>query len=163
MANGVIRQDQNKQKLAQYLHASRFSPAIYAMLRAIKQNNLTTFPGLISQLISKHLSKNVATSKGHLDQEFRYLRSTKSSIVDPMKSPPDMNIASSQEENNSVTNNILCSIFDTQELVSKAYYNQTGNFPVRSISDRQYIFFYCITMIPIVYMPSLSSPDTHPT
>ena len=72
-------------------------PSKSTLLRAIRKNHLITFLGLTTNLISKHLPKSESASKGHLDQEFKNLRSTKT------KNQPDIpendeTIAPLQEE-----------------------------------------------------------------
>ena len=57
--------------MAKYLSGALFSPSKSTLLRAIRKEHLISFPGLTTNLISKHLPKQVATSKGHLDQEFK--------------------------------------------------------------------------------------------
>ena len=90
MSNGVLKLDKTKAELAQYLSSALLSPAKSTLLWAINNNHLITFPGLISSLISKHLPKSVVTSKGHLDQEFKNLRSTKTSTPAAPPLPPLM-------------------------------------------------------------------------
>ena len=76
-ANGILRTDKSKQELATYLHATLCSPVPSTLLRAIHCHHLTTFPGLETNLISKHLPTSLATILGHQDQEAKHLRSTK--------------------------------------------------------------------------------------
>jgi hypothetical protein len=68
-ANGMLGTDKPKQELAKCLHAALGSQAPSALLRAIRSTHLTTFPGLTTNLISKHLPKSLATVLGHQDQE----------------------------------------------------------------------------------------------
>ena len=135
MANGIIRQKQTKQYLAEYLSAACFSPPKSTLLCAIKNNHFTSWPGMTSELISKHLPKSISTEKGHLDQERRNLQSTKNTTS---MNEEDMN--PKQEINNIRTNDIMCSIFDTEELNSKSYSDQTGKFPITSSRGNKYIF-----------------------
>ena len=130
MANGIIRQNQTKKELAQYLSASLLAPANSTLLRAIRRKHLISWPGLTTQLITKHLPKSLATAKGHLDQESKNLQSTKI----------DEDIVPSQEPNNIKTHDILCAIFDSTELASKSYSDQTGKFPIKSSQGNQYVF-----------------------
>jgi hypothetical protein len=75
-ANGILCTDKPKQELAAYLHATLGSPASSTLLGAIRRGHLTTIPGLTTNLIYKHLSKSIATTLGHQDQEAKHLRST---------------------------------------------------------------------------------------
>ena len=45
----------------------------------MENNHFTTWPGLTTKLIGKHLTKKIRTAKGHLNQERRHLQSTKPS------------------------------------------------------------------------------------
>jgi hypothetical protein len=76
-ANGILRLDKPKQELATYLHATLGSPVSSTLLQAIRNGSLITFPGLTTNLITKHLPKSLATVLGHQDQEAKHLRSTK--------------------------------------------------------------------------------------
>jgi hypothetical protein len=85
-ANGILRTDKVKCELAEYLHGTLGGPVPSTLLRAIRQGQLTTFPGLTTSLISKHLSKKITTSLGHQDQESKNIRSTKTTL--PQPAPP---------------------------------------------------------------------------
>ena len=78
----------------------------------------------------------MATAKGHLDQEAKYLRSTSSH----QDNNNDEYIAPKQEDENICTHDIICAVIDSKTLNSKSYSNQTGCFPVKSSSGNQYIF-----------------------
>lgn len=88
-------------------------------------------------MIAKHLPKRIATAKGHLDQEFKNLRSTKSTPPPDIQDPDDPDISLPQEPENSNTQNMLCTVIDSAELKDKSYSDQTGKFPVRSASGNQ--------------------------
>eukprot|EP00957_Ditylum_brightwellii_P128002 9761882-Ditylum_brightwellii.AAC.1 len=45
--------------------------------KAIRRGYFTTWPGLTEKLVQKHLPKSDATTKGHLDQQRKNIRSTK--------------------------------------------------------------------------------------
>jgi hypothetical protein len=59
-----------------YLHATTFSPVKSTWIKAIKNENFASWSGLIEQAIEKHVSKSLATVKGHLNQQRMYARST---------------------------------------------------------------------------------------
>ena len=77
VANGVLHLDQTKQEFAQYLSAIYMGPVSSTLLRAIRKKHMTTWSGLTINLINKHLLKLIYIAKGHLDQEAKNLRSTK--------------------------------------------------------------------------------------
>ena len=58
-------QTTTKPKLAEYHHQSLFAPPTSTILKAIKNNQLTSFPGLDETLL-KHLPPSTATYKGHM-------------------------------------------------------------------------------------------------
>jgi hypothetical protein len=58
----------NKGALVHYLHKALFSPMKYAMLQAIKDGHLITWPGLTEDAINKHLKLTPATAMGHMSQ-----------------------------------------------------------------------------------------------
>ena len=102
MANGIIRQNQTKAELAQYLSTSCFTPALSTLMIAICRKHLLPWPGLTIRLMAKHLPKSIATAEGHLGQEAKKLQST--SI--------DKDIEPDQELDNERTHAILCTIID---------------------------------------------------
>ena len=52
-------------------------PKTSTLLRAVENNNLTTWPALTTRSITKYLPKSVETALVHLDQEGKNQRSTK--------------------------------------------------------------------------------------
>ena len=74
--NVIIRKRQSKQDLAKFLCGALFSPRPSTIKKAIKNNFLTTFPGLTEKLIDKHLPISIPTEMGHLRQEKQHLQST---------------------------------------------------------------------------------------
>ena len=73
--NYVIKEDKTKLEMAQYLHAALFSPCIKTLQQVIYRGNLISWP--IENLnFNKFIKTTVATEKGHLDQEHKYLNST---------------------------------------------------------------------------------------
>jgi hypothetical protein len=60
----------------QFLHAGLFSPVKSTLLKAIRNGHLATFPGLTVANVNKFLPKSMATSKGHLNQTRKNVRST---------------------------------------------------------------------------------------
>lgn len=76
-SNIIIRQKQSKQDLARYLHATCLSPTVSTFTTAIANNNFASWPGLTTNLISKHLLKSIYTYQGHFHAEKQVLQSTK--------------------------------------------------------------------------------------
>ena len=74
MAN--VYETSTQADLAQYLHQCLFSPTPATLIKAINNDQLLSFPGLTSELITKHLPPSTATAKGHMHQSRQGIRST---------------------------------------------------------------------------------------
>jgi hypothetical protein len=73
----------NTGALVHYLHKALFSPTKYALLQAVKNGHLITWPGLTEDDIHKHLKLTPATAMGQMNQRREKIRSTsKAPIVD---------------------------------------------------------------------------------
>jgi hypothetical protein len=68
--------------LINYLHATAFSPVKSTWIKAIKNGNFSSWPGLTEHAVEKRFSKSTATVKGHFNQQRMYARSTQ-----PKKEP----------------------------------------------------------------------------
>jgi hypothetical protein len=64
------------QALVNYLQKAMFSPTKYALLQAVKNGHLTTWPGLTERAIKKHLKMTPATAMGHMNQRRQQILST---------------------------------------------------------------------------------------
>ena len=136
-ANGILRLDKSHAELALYHHTTLGSPAVSTLLRAIRRGHLATFPGLTTNLITKHLPKSIATTLGHQDQEAKNIRSTRSISLSPIaSSDPDVDIAPPTEPR---SHQIAIALLDNQPLL-KSYSDQTGRFHVPSSRGNNYIF-----------------------
>ena len=136
LANGAIKNVKTKQDLAEFLHACAYSPEPSTLLRAIERGHFTSWPGLTSSLVTKHLPKSLATSKGHLRMEQQNIQSTK--ITSNLPIETSLDIAPSQEPNNARTNVVFTALLPTNDL-KKSYSDQTGRFPVQSSRGYQYV------------------------
>jgi hypothetical protein len=102
-----------------YLHQCCHSRTTSAFIKAIDNNFLTTWPGLTSDLVRKHLPKLDATIKGHLRQTFKNKRSTNKMIV-PAPTP---SISQEPTPTPTRTNHVYVSAI---EATGKIYMDQTG-------------------------------------
>ena len=70
MANNMVNtlDTISRQDIAQFHHQALGSPPNASILRVLTKypDELTTFPGLTSELITKHLPPSTATAKGHM-------------------------------------------------------------------------------------------------
>jgi hypothetical protein len=76
-ANGIIQTTKTKADLAAFLHGCAFSPSPTTLLRAISRGHFINWPGMTVELISRHLPKSMATSKGHLRMQQKNIQSTR--------------------------------------------------------------------------------------
>ena len=67
--NYIITKDKSKTDLVRYLHATAFSPSITTFIKAIKNENFITWPGIDTLNFATLLGTTKATELGHLDQE----------------------------------------------------------------------------------------------
>jgi hypothetical protein len=67
IANNVYEL-RNTGALVHYLHKALFSPTKSAMLQAVKDGHLITWPGLTEDVINKHLRLTPATAMAHMNQ-----------------------------------------------------------------------------------------------
>ena len=118
----IIRKRQLKKDLANFLSKSLFSPRLSTLKKAIKNNFLSSFPGLTETLVDKHLLPSVATEFGHLKQEKQHLQSTSTMVSD------DNDFFPPRDEK---TRDIIYAITEyNQKDVAAA--DLTGRFPYRS-------------------------------
>ena len=122
-----IHELRTKQNIVQYLHQAAGSPVPSTWIKAIDSGFFTTWPGLTSDLVKKHLPKSLATAKGHLRQERQGLRSTQPSPV-PLAIP--------DPEPNTRTHVVFMKPI---EITGKIYSDQTGRFPLTSSRGNKYI------------------------
>jgi hypothetical protein len=83
--------DNNNQKdLINYLHAACFSPVKSTWIKAIKNGNFSSWPGLNEHSVEKYLSKSTSTAKGHLNQHRQNARTTKIKDAQLLDSDADL-------------------------------------------------------------------------
>ena len=88
-----VHQSSTKAETAQFYHQSLFSPPAVTLLKAVNNDQLNSFPGLVPALL-KHLSPSTVTAKRHMHKNRKGLRSTtstKQDIADARLDVADMN------------------------------------------------------------------------
>jgi hypothetical protein len=75
VANNVYELS-NTGALVNYLRKSMFIPTKSALLQAVKNGHVITWPGLTEQAINKHLKLTPATTMGHMNQRRQNIIST---------------------------------------------------------------------------------------
>jgi hypothetical protein len=86
IANNVYEL-RNTGALVHYLHKALFSPTKSAMLQAVKNGHLITWPGLTEHAINNHLKLTTATAMGHMNQRRHNIRSTSKASIETQQSP----------------------------------------------------------------------------
>jgi hypothetical protein len=108
-----------------------FSPTKSALLQAVKNGHLVTWPGLTEQAINKHLKMMSATAMGHMNQRPQNIRSTsKDSIISDME---DKSVTPASL--GSKTHFVYAVVVDQGQL----YTDISGKFPVRSSKGNWYV------------------------
>jgi hypothetical protein len=117
-----------------FLHKALLSPSISTLLKAISNNQLTTWSGMTTENVKKHLPKSIATTLGHQDQTRKNTRSTqpKPPIERELEHEPDPTIPPQR------THQIFTAIVDSG--TGQIYTDQTGRFPVTSSRGNKYLF-----------------------
>jgi hypothetical protein len=108
-----------------------FSPTKSALLQAVKNGHLITWPGLTEQAINKHLKMMPATAMRHMNQLRQSIRSNSkvsitSDIEDEALTPAGLG---------SKTHLVYAVVIDQGQL----YTDLTGRFPVRSSKGNWYV------------------------
>jgi hypothetical protein len=117
IANNVYEL-RNKGALVHYLHKALFSPTKSAMLQAVKDGHLITWPDLTEDAINKHLKLTPATTMGHMNQRRQNIRSTLKAPIEKQPTP-DTDLGSK-------THLVYAVVVDQGQL----YTDLTGKFPV---------------------------------
>ena len=130
--NYIITKDKSKTILAQYLHATAFSPPLSTFDYAIKNGNFITWPGIDNLNFKKLIDTTTALEKGHMDQERKKLQSTQ---PDEDYFPPHTAV-----KNYELYAKIVNAHPTSTHLKEKAYSDLTGRFPHMSSRGNQYLF-----------------------
>jgi hypothetical protein len=126
IANNVYEL-RNTGALVHYLHKALFSPMKSALLQAVKDGHLITWPGLTEYAIHKHLNLTPATAMGHMNQRRQNIMSTsKTLIADAPTADTDLGTK---------THLVYAVLVDQGQL----YMDLTGKFPVRSSKGNAYV------------------------
>ena len=156
MANGIMRQRQTKVELAKYLSGSCFGPAKSTLVRAIKNNHLTSWPDMAQELINKHLPTG-ATAKGHLNQESKkYNQQKLKSIL--LSTTSDLHRRTTTQKQMTLSATFL----KRANLTPRVILTKLGNF--RELQpNATNIFLSCLITIRTSYTWCRSKVGTHNT
>jgi hypothetical protein len=153
VANSVYEL-RNTGALVHYLHKALFSPTKSALLKAVKNRHIVTWPGLTEEAINKHLKLTPATAMGQMNQRRQNIRSTsKTPITAAIENVPETNINLGTK-----THLVYAVLVDQGQL----YTDLTGKFPVRSRKGNSYVmvcYVYDCNYVKVVPMKSRSASD----
>jgi hypothetical protein len=136
--------------LFNYLHKALFSPTQSAMLQAVKDGHLITWPGLTEDAINKHLKLTPATNMGHINQWRQNIRSTSKEPFEKQQTP--------DKDLGSKTHLVYAVVVDQGQL----YTDLTGKFPVRSSKGNSYVmvcYIYDCKYVKVIPMKSRSASE----
>jgi hypothetical protein len=149
IANNVYEL-RNTGALVHYLYKALFSSTKSALLQAVKDVHLITWPGLTEDAILKHLKLTPATAMGHMNQRRQNIRSTsKTPIAD--EPTPDTDLGTK-------THLVYAVVVDQGQL----YTDLTGKFPVRSSKGSSYVmvcYVYDCNYVKLIPMKSRSASE----
>jgi hypothetical protein len=137
-----------------YLHMAMFSPTKSALLQAVKNDRLITWPGLTEQAINTHLKITPATTTGHMNQCRQNIRSTS-------KTPITFDMEDEEvtpEGLGTKTHLVYAVVVDQGQL----YTYLTGRFPVRFSKGNWYVmvcYAYDCNYIKVVITKSRSASE----
>jgi hypothetical protein len=140
----------NTGALVHYLHNALFSPTKSAMLQAVKDGHLITWPGLTADAINKHLKLTPATTMGHMNQRRQKIRSTPKAPIEKQQ-PPDTDLGKN-------THLVYAVVVDQGQL----YTDLPGKFPVRSSKGNSYVmvcYIYDCNYFKVIPMNSRSASE----
>jgi hypothetical protein len=117
--------------LVNYLQKAMFSPTKSALLQAVKNGHITTWPGLTEQAMNKNLKMTPATTMGHMNQWRQNIHSTAKHTI------------TSDLEDDTITSPALGGkthlVYAVVVYQGQLYKDLTGRFPVRSSKGNWYV------------------------
>ena len=118
-------------ELAMFYHQVLCSPPKSTLMKAIKNGQLRTFPGLTYELIRDYLPESTATDKGHMIRKRSGVQSTRNQrqeILDARKQVDDMNPP--QEAFTAIDDEMFCFAMLADKNEGTVYSDLAGKFPV---------------------------------
>jgi hypothetical protein len=140
----------NTGALVHYFHKALFSPTKSAMLQAVKDGHLITWPGLTEAAINTHLKLTPATAMGHMNQRRQNIRSTPKAPVETQQTP--------DTDLDTKNHLVYAVVVDPGQL----YTDLTGKFLVRSSKGNSYVmlcYIYDCNYVKVIPMKSRSASE----
>ena len=127
-------------ELVRYLHACAGFPTKPSWIKAIKNGQYASWPGLTVKAVAKHFPESEETMKGHGRKTKSGLRSTKANA----DSEPDFddveNATMNQTHSLTKQKESVLMVFDLSDEAQRLMYtDQTGKFPKKSSKGNHYI------------------------
>ena len=82
-------QQRSAAELQAFLHGTLCAPRVSTLIKAIKTDWLSTFPGISVKGVQRHLPKSTITAMGHLDKYRKNTRSTRKEKIDELMAEDD--------------------------------------------------------------------------
>ena len=101
-------------------------------IKATKNGNYVTWPGLTIKTVNKHFPESVETQKGHMKKQRQNVRSTKEKINDDVDDAGELTRAITKHT-------ILVKVINANETV---YTDQTGRLPIQSSKGNTSLMIY---------------------
>jgi hypothetical protein len=144
-AGGAIGANTAAQLVA-FAHASMFSPSLSTLAQALQKGYVHDMPGLTHETLRKYPPISIPMLKGHMDQQRKNLRSTKTmhpskynSLTDPVDDDAvstDPDTFPSPSVNGERTHHCYATIF---EPTGKIFTDLTGRFIAASSNGNNYM------------------------
>jgi hypothetical protein len=132
------------------LHKALFSPTKSALLQAVKNGHIITWPGLTEDAIHKHFKITPTTAMRHMDPRRQNIRSTSNAPIADIP-PADTNLGTK-------THLAYAVLVDQGQL----YTDLTGRFLVRSSKGNSYVmvcYVYHYNYVKVIPMKSRSASE----
>jgi hypothetical protein len=149
VANNVYEL-RNTGALVHYLHKALFSPTKSALLQAVKNGHLITWPSLTEDTIHKKLKLTPATAMRHMNQRRQNIRST--------SKPPIADAPPADTDSGTKTHLVYAVLVGQGQL----YTDLTGKFRVRSSKGNSYVmvcYVYDCNYVKVIPMKSRSTSE----
>jgi hypothetical protein len=131
-----------------------FSPTKSALLQAVKNGHLITWPGLTEQAINKHLKLKTATTMGHINQRRHNIRSTSKTPI-----TSDMEDVTVTPAGLGTKNHLVYAVLVDQ---GQLYMDLTGTFSVRNSKGNWYVmvcYVFDCNYVKVLRMKSRSASE----
>jgi hypothetical protein len=153
LANSVYEL-RNTGALFHYLHKALFGPTKSALLQAVKNGHLVTWPGLTEEAINTHLKFTPATAMGHMNKRIQNIRSTSKTPI-----TTDSEDVPTTETNLGTKTHLVYAVLVDQ---GQLYTDLTGKFLVRSSKGNSYVmvcYVYDCNYVKVVPMKFRSASE----